>query len=70
MLNKKMQIYKIAFILSMGLLISNGVWAGNEDRAGQAGAGEILINPWARSSAWGNANSFPEGCSGAETFDD
>ncbi len=57
MLNKKMQIYKIAFILSMGLLISNGVWAGNEDRAGQAGAGEILINPWARSSAWGNANS-------------
>lgn len=31
--------------------------AGNADRAGQAGATELLINPWARSSGWGNANS-------------
>ena len=31
--------------------------AGNADRAGQAGASELLINPWARSSGWGNANS-------------
>jgi len=31
--------------------------AGNQDRAGQAGASELLINPWARSSGWGNANS-------------
>lgn len=35
-------------------LISN---AGNPDRAGQAGASELLINPWARSSGWGGANS-------------
>lgn len=31
--------------------------AGNESRAGQAGAMELLINPWARSSGWGSANS-------------
>jgi hypothetical protein len=31
--------------------------AGNEQRAGQAGASELLINPWARSSGWGGANT-------------
>ena len=31
--------------------------AGNEDRAGQAGATELLINPWARSSGWMGANT-------------
>ena len=31
--------------------------AGNDDRAGQAGAMELLINPFARSSGWGDANS-------------
>ncbi len=30
--------------------------AGNPDRAGQAGATELLINPWARSSGWNGAN--------------
>ena len=30
--------------------------AGNKDRVGQAGADELLINPWARSSGWGGAN--------------
>jgi len=30
--------------------------AGNKDRTGQAGATELLINPWARSSGWGSAN--------------
>ncbi len=30
--------------------------AGNKDRSGQAGASELLINPWARSSGWGGAN--------------
>ncbi|MEJ2594508.1 MAG: PorV/PorQ family protein [bacterium] len=31
-------------------------FAGNKDRSGQAGASELLINPWTRSSGWGNAN--------------
>jgi hypothetical protein len=30
--------------------------AGNKDRIGQAGASELLINPWARSSGWGGIN--------------
>ncbi len=31
------------------------VYAGNEDRVGSAGASHLLINPWARSSALGDA---------------
>jgi len=31
--------------------------AGNEDRVGQAGATELLINPFARSSGWAGANT-------------
>ncbi len=38
------------------LLVKNSN-AGNEDRSGQAGGGELLINPWGRSSGWGLANS-------------
>jgi hypothetical protein len=30
-------------------------FAGNEDRAGQSGAHELLINPWAKNSGWGVA---------------
>lgn len=33
------------------------VFAGNKDRSGQAGANELLINPWARSSGFANANA-------------
>ncbi|MDP4268010.1 MAG: PorV/PorQ family protein [Bacteroidota bacterium] len=36
---------------------NNKVMAGNKDRAGQAGASELLINPWARSTGWGSSNS-------------
>ena len=37
-------------------------FAGNEDRSGQAGAAELLINPWAATSGWGNAGmSFVHG---------
>jgi hypothetical protein len=34
-----------------------GVKAGNEERAGEAGVSELLINPWARSSGFAGANS-------------
>lgn len=40
--------------------------AGNEDRVGQAGATELLINPWARSSGWAGANTA--GIRGAEAL--
>jgi len=39
------------------LLPVTSVWAGNKDRAGQAGAYELLINPWARSSGWNGLNT-------------
>ena len=33
------------------------LFAGNKDRSGQAGATELLINPWARSSGLSNTNT-------------
>ena len=33
------------------------VTAGNKDRSGQAGASELLINPWARSTGWGGVGT-------------
>lgn len=39
------------------ILPVSATYAGNPDRAGQAGATELLINPWARSTGWGGANS-------------
>jgi hypothetical protein len=53
-------IYKrntIRLAIAVLLLQSGTAIAGNPDRAGQAGATELLINPWARSSGWGGANS-------------
>lgn len=44
-------------ITLIAILLFGFAQAGNEDRAGEAGASEILINPWARSSGWGSANS-------------
>ena len=46
-------------ILTAGLIFGSvsNTNAGNKDRAGQAGATELLINPFARSSGWGGANS-------------
>ena len=41
----------------MAGVISLPSMAGNPDRAGQAGATELLINPWARSSGFAGANS-------------
>jgi len=53
------RIYKISalLILIITLFPVIRLTAGNEDRSGQAGASELLINPWARSSGWGGANS-------------
>ena len=52
------KVNKSILLIAAGALISTGVvFAGNEDRIGQAGAGELLINPFARSAGFGNANS-------------
>ncbi|MFI5219630.1 MAG: PorV/PorQ family protein [Bacteroidia bacterium] len=50
---KKIVCLSITTIL---LQSGNSVFAGNEDRSGQAGASQMLINPWARSSGWGGVN--------------
>jgi len=38
------------------ILSSSALFAGNEDRVGSAGASHLLVNPWARSSAMGDAS--------------
>ncbi len=54
---KRMLKYTIAIALTgLFALPFNHALAGNRDRSGQAGASELLINPWARSSGWGGVN--------------
>ena len=38
-------------------LFVNTIFAGNPQRSGQAGASELLINPWAQSSGMAGANT-------------
>ena len=45
-----------SFLTATLLSAVTPVLAGNEDRAGQSGATELLINPWTRSSGWGGLN--------------
>lgn len=53
----KISKYIIATLMIGSLLVPfNQLKAGNKDRTGQAGASELLINPWSRSSGWGGAN--------------
>lgn len=43
---------------AVGMAMLAGVaTAGNPDRAGSAGATQLLVNPWARSNGWSLANS-------------
>ncbi len=44
------------FLLVLFLFPTEYSVAGNKDRSGQAGASELLINPWARSAGWGSVN--------------
>ncbi len=44
-------------IVGMLIIPESSLYAGNKDRSGQAGATELLINPWARSSGWGNVST-------------
>lgn len=55
---------KIATVFCLVGLVSTA-YAGNPQRAGQAGAPELLINPWARSAGWGGVNIA--GVSGVES---
>lgn len=46
----------IMLIAAMIMPPGSSLFAGNKDRSGQAGASELLINPYVRSSGWGNVN--------------
>ena len=43
-------------IIALLTLITNDTFAGNEDRIGSAGASQLLINPWSRSSGLAGSN--------------
>jgi hypothetical protein len=50
------KIFRTLLIIAFtGIIIIpiNSLKAGNEDRVGECGSQELLINPWARSSGWG-----------------
>ena len=51
-------INKLASVLIVGLMVvaSLELQAGNEQRVGQAGATQLQINPWARTTGLGGAN--------------
>ncbi|NTV82829.1 MAG: PorV/PorQ family protein [Bacteroidales bacterium] len=50
--------YLAALTILIAILFNTtGVQAGNKDRSGQAGAPELLINPWAGSAGWGGVNT-------------
>jgi hypothetical protein len=51
-----MRKYFIVVFLCSLLFSASILYAGNEQRVGQAGASELLINPWARSSGFAGAN--------------
>lgn len=53
-------IYSCLFILLLlGLIVipMGKATAGNKDRSGQAGASELLINPWTRGNGWGSVGT-------------
>lgn len=48
---KRMKIRLIG-LAAATIIFSGSLYAGNPQRAGSAGAPELLINPWARSAGW------------------
>lgn len=46
---------KSVLIIGAAIMSSFAANAGNEDRVGSAGASHLLVNPWARSAAFGDA---------------
>ncbi len=52
-MNKYITKYILAFCL---MFVTISVFAGNKDRVGQAGASELIINPWARSAGMHSIN--------------
>lgn len=55
---KQMKILNKIGLCFLGLLLSSGMlFGGNPDRQGEAGASELLLNPWARSAGLHTMNT-------------
>ncbi len=52
-MNKTFRILLMMILSGLLILPVKNLNAGNEDRVGECGSPELLINPWARSSGWG-----------------
>jgi hypothetical protein len=52
-----MKKIKLLVALTIFSTFGNTIIAGNKDRAGEAGASQLLINPWTKSVGWGGANT-------------
>ncbi|MEE2953630.1 MAG: PorV/PorQ family protein [Bacteroidota bacterium] len=53
---KTLRTYTQIIMISLSLFVCTVESFANGERAGEAGASELLINPWARSSGWAGAN--------------
>ncbi|MBQ9417020.1 MAG: PorV/PorQ family protein [Bacteroidales bacterium] len=50
-------IFKIfSVVVALSAVALQPAMAGNDERRGTAGASELLLNPWARSTGWGGVN--------------
>ncbi|GIV29734.1 MAG: hypothetical protein KatS3mg028_0800 [Bacteroidia bacterium] len=47
---------KYQLLTGLSILMVCSAQAGNPERAGQAGATQLLINPYSRSAGWAGAN--------------
>lgn len=47
---------KSGFLFAATLMMGTQIFAGNPERAGQAGASQLLINPYGRSAGWAGSN--------------
>lgn len=53
-MKKTFRIFTVVALVAM--LACQSAWAGNDNRRGTAGATELLVNPWARSTGWGSVS--------------
>lgn len=54
---KKLYGKYLSALIAILIVCPTILFAGNKDRTGEAGASELLINPWGASSGWGNCNT-------------
>jgi len=51
------RLLMVIFFVGLVIIPAYRANAGNKDRSGQAGASELMINPWANSTGWGSVGT-------------